>query len=127
MSPTHQDGRLRCPNCLRQFINATALVQHAEAQAIKCQIRDTTAYRQALDQITAGLVDTAGRHSDDTIKYIAKKTAGFRLGMEEEPISLAQNEAMKYSKMTVAHDQYWKEREARREKLKEEMAQNQKW
>jgi len=86
------------------------------------------AYRQALDQITAGLVDTAGRHSDDTIKYIAKKTAEISLGqMDEEPLSLPQTGIVGDSKMNVSHDQYWKDREKRREEVKEEMVEKQKW
>jgi hypothetical protein len=64
------DERLRCPSCLRQYNSATALVQHTESQARKCQIRDSRDYRQAVDLITGGLLDTAGRHDDLTVKYI---------------------------------------------------------
>jgi hypothetical protein len=70
-SPAHMEEKLRCPGCLRQFNSATALVQHAESQAIKCNIRKTSEYRQAVDQITGGFVDTKGRHADDTVRYIA--------------------------------------------------------
>lgn len=62
--------RLQCPGCLRIYNSATALVQHAESQAVKCNIRDSAKYRQAVDQITGGLIDAVGRHEDDTIKYV---------------------------------------------------------
>lgn len=79
------NAKLRCPGCLRRFQSATALVQHAESQAVKCQIRDSNEFKAAIHQITGGFVDTAGRHKDDTIRYIApaatieaSKTTGFQ-------------------------------------------------
>lgn len=73
-SPAHMKTKLRCPGCLRQYQSATALVQHAESQAVKCQIRDSQEYKLAVDQITGGFVDTAGRHQDNTVRYIAPAT-----------------------------------------------------
>jgi hypothetical protein len=78
------NAKLRCPGCLRQYQSATALVQHAESQAVKCQIRDSQEYKTAVDQITGGFVDTAGRHKDHTVRYIApaviegQKPVGFQ-------------------------------------------------
>jgi hypothetical protein len=82
-SPAHMNAKLRCPACLRQYQSATALVQHAESQAVKCQIRDSHEYKTAVNQITGGFVDTAGRHQDNTVRYITpaviegNKTSGF--------------------------------------------------
>ena len=69
------DLRLRCPACMRQYPSATALVQHAESQAVKCQIRESQQYKSAVDCITGGFVDTEGRHNDDTVRYIARPDA----------------------------------------------------
>lgn len=69
------DKGLRCPTCLRTYGTATALVQHAEAQGVRCQIRESQEYKRALDQITAGFVDLAGRHIDHTVKYISREDA----------------------------------------------------
>jgi hypothetical protein len=69
------DLRLRCPACMRQYPSATALVQHAESQAVKCQIRESQQYKSAVDCITGGFVDTEGRHKDYTVRYIARPDA----------------------------------------------------
>ncbi len=74
-SPAHMDHNLRCPGCLRQYSSATALVQHAESQAIKCQIRESQQYKSAVDRITGGFVDTEGRHKDYTVRYVARADA----------------------------------------------------
>lgn len=74
-SPAHTDLRLRCPACMRQYPSATALVQHAESQAVKCQIRESQQYKSAVDCITGGFVDTEGRHKDYTVRYIARPDA----------------------------------------------------
>jgi hypothetical protein len=78
------NAKFRCPSCLRQYQSATALVQHAESQAVKCQIRESQEYKNAVDQITGGFVGTAGRHIDHTVRYTApaviegNRPAGFQ-------------------------------------------------
>ena len=70
------DEKLRCPACLRQFGSATALVQHAESQAVICRIRESDEFRHAVDQMTGGFVGTDGRHNDRTIRYEALAISG---------------------------------------------------
>lgn len=57
-----------------------ALVTHASSQSVRCNIRHTDGYRQFLDQLTAGIVDTTETHGDGTAKYAvpeeARKTFG---------------------------------------------------
>jgi len=102
------DAKLRCPACLRQYSSATALVQHAESQALKCQIRESKEYKAAVDQITGGFVDTAGRHRDDTIRYIAPANAMIPARGEGQAAVVAANNA------------YWeRDEEQRKEKIKE--------
>ncbi|KAM0283398.1 hypothetical protein ACHAQH_002521 [Verticillium albo-atrum] len=66
----HGSGsRLQCPACLRFFADVTALTQHAESQSTRCNIRASAKYGSFLAQLTAGVVDAVGQHTDTTIKY----------------------------------------------------------
>ena len=66
--------KLRCPSCLRMFFSYTALVQHAESQAKKCDIRNSTEYKYALDEV-GSLVTVAGAHAQDATKIYKANTA----------------------------------------------------
>ena len=109
------DAKLRCPACLRQYATATALVQHAESQALKCQIRESKEYKTAVDQITGGFVDTAGRHRDDTIRYVALENVMIPGKGEGQMTVMAASKA------------YWENQEEQREKQIKEMARNAEW
>ena len=75
-SPAHQDYlKVQCPTCLRWFEGMTALTQHSESQALRCKVRETEEYRQFLDQMTAGIVDTTDQHEDGTNKYMVPAEA----------------------------------------------------
>jgi hypothetical protein len=115
-SPAHMDAKLRCPACLRQYQSATALVQHAESQAIKCQIRESVEYKTAVDQITGGFVDTAGRHKDNTIRYTAPTTY---FGGEATEGFEAQ--------VANANANYWAKAEKKREETIKAMAEENSW
>jgi hypothetical protein len=110
------DAKLRCPACLRQYQSATALVQHAESQAIKCQIRESNEYKAAVDQITGGFVDTAGRHQDHTIRYIAATTYFGREATEGFE-----------AKVAKANATYWTKQEKKREEIMKEPADENSW
>lgn len=110
------DAKLRCPACLRQYRSATALVQHAESQAIKCQIRESAEYKTAVDQITGGFVDTAGRHQDHTVRYIAPATQS---GGEVKEGFEAQ--------VANANAAYWAKQEKKREEIVKAMAEENSW
>jgi hypothetical protein len=109
------NAKLRCPACLRQYQSATALVQHAESQAIKCQIRESNEYKAAVDQITGGFVDTAGRHQDHTIRYVAPATyfGEATEGFEEQ--------------VAKANATYWSKQEQKREEAMKESADENSW
>lgn len=69
-SPAHRNYlKVQCPACLRWFDSMAALTQHSESQAERCNVRDTEEFRQFLDQMTAGVVDTVDHHEDGTNKY----------------------------------------------------------
>jgi len=69
-SAAHRDEKLKCRNCLRYFATATALTQHSESQGFRCRVRDTDQYPAAVDEFTAGTAFTAGRHTDNTVRYM---------------------------------------------------------
>ncbi|TAQ85421.1 hypothetical protein B7494_g6242 [Chlorociboria aeruginascens] len=69
-SAAHRDEKLKCRNCHRYFSTATGLSQHSEAQGVRCKVRDTDDYDEAVDEFTAGTTSTAGRHADNTVRYV---------------------------------------------------------
>jgi hypothetical protein len=62
--------KLQCIHCLRYYESATALTQHAEAQGVRCKVRERDDYGGYVDDITAKSAAVAGKHDDDTVKYI---------------------------------------------------------
>ena len=52
-----------------------AMTAHAESQSVRCDLRETNGYRQYLDQLTAGMLDTASKHGDGTKKYAVPDAA----------------------------------------------------
>ncbi len=60
---------MQCPRCSKWFDSIAALTAHAESQGVRCVLRETNGYRQFLDQLTAGILDTTERHDDGTEKY----------------------------------------------------------
>lgn len=57
-----------------------ALVAHASSQSVRCNVRHTDGYRQFLDQLTAGIVDTTEKHGDGTEKYAVPEEARAQFG-----------------------------------------------
>ncbi|RDW94976.1 hypothetical protein BP5796_00739 [Coleophoma crateriformis] len=74
-SPAHMNEKLRCKGCLRYFASATALTQHSESQGVRCNVRNTDNYNAIVDEVTAGTTATAGRHEDDTVRYVTNPNA----------------------------------------------------
>ena len=60
---------------MRFFSTATGLTSHAENSTARCRIRDSDNYRQFIDQLTAGLTDVDGRHTDDSVRYVVPENA----------------------------------------------------
>ncbi|AEO62590.1 uncharacterized protein THITE_2020276, partial [Thermothielavioides terrestris NRRL 8126] len=76
MSEIHTSAtKVQCPRCCRWFGSAAAITQHAESQGVRCDIRETNGYRQFLDQLTAGIVDTTEKNEDGTEKYTVPEEA----------------------------------------------------
>ncbi|RDL32024.1 uncharacterized protein BP5553_09426 [Venustampulla echinocandica] len=68
---THANPKenLQCRHCLRWFASATALTQHSESQAVRCNIRERNDFNARVDEFTAGTAAPVGRHEDNTIRY----------------------------------------------------------
>lgn len=71
-SPAHlaDNEKHQCVHCLRYYENATSLTQHAEAQGVRCRVRERDNYGGYIDDITAKTAAVAGKHEDDTVKYV---------------------------------------------------------
>ncbi|KAM0335639.1 hypothetical protein ACHAQA_000688 [Verticillium albo-atrum] len=76
----HGNTRLQCPACLHFFVDVTAMTHHAESQSTRCNIRSSQKYRPFLDQLTAGVMDAVGQHSDTTIRYEVTNDAVIQYG-----------------------------------------------
>ncbi|KAK4250215.1 hypothetical protein C7999DRAFT_11965 [Corynascus novoguineensis] len=68
-------ARVQCPRCCNWFNSMAAMTAHAESQSVRCDLRGTNGYRYFLDQLTAGLMDTAGKHVDGINVYMVPDTA----------------------------------------------------
>ncbi|KAK3299246.1 uncharacterized protein B0H64DRAFT_317249 [Chaetomium fimeti] len=67
--------KVQCPRCFKWFNTMAAITAHAESQSVRCDLHRTDGYRQLLDQMTAGMIDTAGKHEDGTLKYTVPDAA----------------------------------------------------
>ncbi|KAB8239229.1 putative C2H2 finger domain protein [Aspergillus alliaceus] len=65
----------QCPGCLRFFKTTAALIAHFESPSARCSISDGHWYGQIVDELTGGLIQTAGYNEDGTIKYEARSLA----------------------------------------------------
>ncbi|KAE8406790.1 hypothetical protein BDV37DRAFT_280400 [Aspergillus pseudonomiae] len=63
----------QCPGCLRFFKTTAALVAHLESPSTRCNLSDGERYGQIFEEITGGLIQTAGYAEDGTVKYEAGK------------------------------------------------------
>lgn len=112
-----EDTRVQCPACLRYFVSTSALTQHAESQATRCRVRDTDEYRIFIDQLTGGLADVQGRHTDDTVRYTVPEEAAAAFGggmSSEERQSQLQMNAQRAARAAMDHaakkrENYWKD------------------
>lgn len=74
-SPIHEPNfrHLSCPSCKDSFDTLFALAAHVESQSKKCKMRhslnENNTYRIFLDQLTLGMVEVEGIHSDFTQKF----------------------------------------------------------
>ncbi|KAL2133106.1 hypothetical protein VTI74DRAFT_2908 [Chaetomium olivicolor] len=76
LSPQHANLlKVQCPTCCKWFDSVAAITQHAESQSVHCNLRNTEGYRQFLDQLTAGIVDTTEKNEDGMPVYTVPKEA----------------------------------------------------
>ncbi|OBT55826.1 hypothetical protein VE04_04433 [Pseudogymnoascus sp. 24MN13] len=68
-SNAHLTDLYSCPFCFNQFRSASAITQHLESQTNRCNARDDRRFSQLMDQVAAGMIDTAGIHDDNTHRY----------------------------------------------------------
>lgn len=100
-SPAHNDVQFQCHGCLRYFVNATALAQHASDQGgVRCRVRDTDNYEREVNRWTAGHVTTDGRWDDDTIRYVAT-------GQQQSASAMADNHNAKLAEKNKAKEEFW--------------------
>ncbi|KAK2864975.1 hypothetical protein FQN49_004039 [Arthroderma sp. PD_2] len=67
----HSAGVTRCPVCLRMFRSSAALVAHCESATKRCKISQTRNFGQVIDEISGGVIGTAGRNDDGTVRFEA--------------------------------------------------------
>ena len=104
-SAAHRDDKLQCRHCLRYFATFTALTQHSEAQGVRCNIRETDFYDQALNDITAGVSKVAGRHADETVRYAIQEVDEKKL--ENMARDMADHHKKVKEAMAEAKRNYW--------------------
>lgn len=96
-SPIHMDlQEVACPHCLRPFLSSTAVTQHFESQAIRCNARKLGHADILVQDLTQILSLSGQQFADDTNQYINDPdvTAGIR------GVPVAQN-AIDFNRRTV--------------------------
>lgn len=63
--------RISCPSCLRIFKTTSALVAHCESATTRCKINQSANYRQIMDEISGGVLETNGHLIDGSVRYEA--------------------------------------------------------
>ncbi|KAK4169126.1 hypothetical protein QBC43DRAFT_356709 [Cladorrhinum sp. PSN259] len=61
--------KVQCPMCMRWFDTTAALIQHAESQSVRCNLRKSEGFRHLLSQATGGMIDSTEKNADGTEKY----------------------------------------------------------
>jgi hypothetical protein len=100
-SPAHNDVQFQCHGCLRYFVNATALAQHASDQGgVRCRVRETDNYEREVNRWTAGHVMTYGPWDDNTIRYVAT-------GQQQTASDMAANHKAKLAEKNKSREEFW--------------------
>ncbi|KFY17929.1 hypothetical protein V492_00284 [Pseudogymnoascus sp. VKM F-4246] len=117
-SNAHLTDLYRCPICFKQFHSAAAITQHMESQTNRCNARADPRYRQIMDQVSAGMVGTAGTHEDKTHRYYsAQVVPQLQLDtaheVKDEDIANAVNDPAYRAARSREHEQRLMEEKAR--------------
>lgn len=52
----HLKDHYTCPQCLKRFQTASALISHSEAVAGRCRVRESAKYQKLLDEVSGGFL-----------------------------------------------------------------------
>ncbi|KAL3467782.1 hypothetical protein BJX64DRAFT_283251 [Aspergillus heterothallicus] len=63
--------RINCPRCLRPFKSTAAFIAHCESSSTRCDVNEGEMYAQIIEEISGGMIRTAGHNEDGTMKYEA--------------------------------------------------------
>ncbi|OBT88961.1 hypothetical protein VE02_02819 [Pseudogymnoascus sp. 03VT05] len=116
-SNAHLTDLLSCPSCFKQFHSSSAITQHFESQTNRCNARNDSRFSQMMDQVAAGMIDTAGTHDDRSHRYYSAQIVP---KLQLDTVHEAKEEVV----VNAVHDPGYriaKTRE-REQKLKEERA-----
>lgn len=69
----HTGIQNRCSACFRIFKSASALLAHMESPSIRCRIRDTKGYGNAIHIVSGGFLGAYGMMEDGTVKLESQK------------------------------------------------------
>ncbi len=112
-STEHTHHKFQCPGCLRFFNSAASVAHHVEAPSTRCTLRYRANYGQYINQLSAGLVEVDGHHSDDTVRYVISDNATEKLSAMplERRLTLLNSREKTHEdavKAAVkARDEYW--------------------
>ncbi|KAL4812751.1 hypothetical protein BDW67DRAFT_178426 [Aspergillus spinulosporus] len=67
---------MQCPNCLKIFKSTAAIIAHWESPSLKCDLSETNMYAQIVDEVSGGMIQTAGYNEDGTISGLKRGSSG---------------------------------------------------
>ncbi|KAL2827859.1 hypothetical protein BJY01DRAFT_241059 [Aspergillus pseudoustus] len=63
--------RINCPRCLRLFKSTAAFIAHCESSSTRCDVNEGNMFAQIIEEISGGMIKTAGHNEDGTLRYEA--------------------------------------------------------
>jgi hypothetical protein len=97
--------KVTCPKCHRLFVNSTALTQHFESQAIRCDARklgNADTWVQDFTQVA----EIGGKNEDDTNKYVNRSDRSINRGDTVASVIEASRRAVEVR--ANMQENYWK-------------------
>ena len=70
---THKGATNRCSSCFKIFKSASALVAHMESASLRCNIRATRGYGNAMHLVSGGFLGAYGMMEDGAVKLDSQK------------------------------------------------------
>lgn len=121
-SNAHLTDLYSCPFCFSQFHSASAITQHLESQTTRCKAREDRRFNQLMDQVAAGMIDTAGTHDDNTPRYYSAQVVP---NLQLDTVHEAEEEVI----TNAVHDPEYRlaRRREREQRLKEDKDRDEAW